>query len=104
MDSVVINVILLLCGFIQYRYTIVTLDAQESFQLDLHVDINIDNNWDTTTILNQWLIPIPFCNDGGTSMLPGGSIDGFINQLVGNVTEEHINDVLTALGIQVWIT
>ena len=89
------------CGLC--RYAIVKIVAQESFQLDLHVDINIDNTWKTTTILNQLLIPIPFCNDGGTSALTGGSIDGFM-QLVGSVTDEHINDVLNALGIKVCIS
>ena len=46
------------------------------------------------------MVRIPYCNTNGTLSLPGGSLDSYLNQLSGTITEGAIDLVLNTLGVK----
>ena len=83
------------------RYTVDKLDKPRSFSFDMSVNVCIDSSCETITVLSQWLISLTSCSSNGTLTLPGGSIDGFLLQLAGDVTDEAVELVLDTLGVKV---
>ncbi|XP_038050728.1 uncharacterized protein LOC119723897 [Patiria miniata] len=85
--------------------TIDKLDAQESFQISLDIAICIDSDCTTTPVLQDSLVPIPFCNLNASFELPGdGSFAGLARELAGNVGELAIQAGLRKLGIQQYVS
>ncbi|XP_072033124.1 uncharacterized protein [Amphiura filiformis] len=84
-------------------YSLVTVEAEKAFSVELDVVICMDNNCEIVSILSDLLIPIPFCNTNDT--LPGGSIESFVNQLPdGGITDAVIDMVLKTFGLSEFIT
>ena len=93
---------LLFFSFYQYRYRIDKLDQERSFVIDLSVLVCIDGTCIPVQILSQLSIPMPSCNTNGTLALPGGSIEGYLNQVpVGGITDVTVDLILNSLGIKV---
>ena len=82
--------------------TIDKLDAEESFRINLDISVCIDSDCSTTPVLQDSLVPIPFCNLNASFQLPGdGSFAGLARELAGNVGELAIQAGLRKLGIEV---
>ncbi|XP_022102001.1 uncharacterized protein LOC110985344 [Acanthaster planci] len=85
--------------------TIDKLDAEESFRINLDISICIDSDCTTTPVLQDSLVPIPFCNLNASFQLPGdGSFAGLARELAGNVGELAIQAGLQKLGIQQYVS
>ena len=82
------------------RYTI-NKPGDEFFVIDFAIDVCIDSGCKVVQLLSQQMVPIPFCYTNGTLSLPGGSLDGYLRQLAGNIVEENIDLVLNTLGVKV---
>ncbi|XP_038062441.1 uncharacterized protein LOC119732930 [Patiria miniata] len=84
--------------------TIDKLDAEELFQINLDISICIDADCTTTPVLQDSLVPIPFCNLSASFELPGdGSFAGLARERAGNVGELAIQAGLRKLGIQRYV-
>ncbi|XP_072048757.1 uncharacterized protein [Amphiura filiformis] len=95
---------LVIVDALKIKYKIDKLDAQKSFQIDLSVIVCIDGTCEMIPVVSQLLVPIPFCNTNGTLSLPGGSINGYLTHLAGDVTDTAIDLVLNTLGIKEFVS
>ncbi|XP_038050876.1 uncharacterized protein LOC119724026 [Patiria miniata] len=79
-------------------------DADESFLINLDISICIDSDCTTTPVLQDSLVPIPFCNLNASFELPGdGSFAGLARDLAGNVGELAIQAGVRRLGIEQYV-
>ena len=85
-----------------HRFTIDKLDDIQSFALSLDIEFCPDGDCTSMEILDDLIIPIPFCNPNITFSLPGdGSIAGFVEFLKDKITDESVTAVLRKLGLEV---
>ncbi|XP_038050869.1 uncharacterized protein LOC119724020 [Patiria miniata] len=69
-DAILEHLGLSVSHFCQYM-VIDKSDAEESFRINLGISICIDSECTTTSVLQDFLVPIPFCNLNASFELPG---------------------------------